>query len=179
MTDPGYGFVPLPPDVRRIAREEARWDRRVRGTLAGRIELELIAEQPIHVGSGSKEVRQRAVVLRGARVRGGAGIPGSSLKGVLRARYEAITRSCAPLVPRAGVYEIRSSTGIQRARLQPSALRAPALEISCARERVCPACALFGRMSLRSRITVTDLACAGDARHEVALMPEQIGRAHV
>ncbi|HEX7843723.1 MAG TPA: RAMP superfamily CRISPR-associated protein [Kofleriaceae bacterium] len=175
MTDPGYGFVGLPPDVRCIAREEARWDRRVRGTLAGRIDIELTAEQPIHVGSGSKEAQQRSVVSRGARVRGAPGIPGSSLKGVLRARYEAITRSCAPLAPRAGTYDIRSSTGIEGARLLPSALRVAALEANCTRERPCPACALFGRMSLRSRITLTDLACVGGAKLEIALMPERFG----
>ena len=80
MTEPGYGFVPLPPTVRRIARDEASWDRRVHGTLAGRIELELTAAQPIHVGSGSKQAQQRTVISSGARVRGGPGIPGSSLK---------------------------------------------------------------------------------------------------
>jgi hypothetical protein len=173
MTDPGYGFVPLPPDVRCVARDEARWDRHVRGTLAGHIDIELVAEQPIHVGSGSKEAQQRAVVLRGARIHGRPGIPGCSLEGALRDRYEAITRSCVAFAPRAGSYDIRSSTGIERGRILPSALRVAALEASCTRARACPACALFGCMSLRSRITVTDLAGGDDAKLAIALMPER------
>ena len=173
--DPGYDFVPLPPDVRRVAREGARWDRRVRGTLTGRIDLELTAGQPIHVGSGSKQAQQRTVVLRLARIRGGPGIPGSSFKGALRARYEAITRSCVPLAPRAGTYNIRSSTGIEKAHLRASALNTAALEASCTPEHACPACALFGRMSLRSRITVTDHACASDTTPARVRMPERFG----
>jgi CRISPR/Cas system CSM-associated protein Csm3 (group 7 of RAMP superfamily) len=175
VIDPGYGFVALPPDVRRVARDAATWGRRVRGTLAGRIDIELTTEQPIHVGSGNKQAQHHTVVLRHARVRGGPGIPGSSFKGVLRARYEAITRSCAPFVPKAGSQKIRSSTGVKRAYLHDSALDAAVLDASCTEQRACPACALFGRMSLRSRITVTDLACAGDASFEIARMPERFG----
>jgi hypothetical protein len=176
VTDAGYGFVPLPPSVRRIARDEASWHRRVPGTLAGRIELELTTAQPVHVGSGSKQAQQRAVISCGARVRGGPGIPGSSLKGVLRARYEAITHSCAPLVPRANRdHPIRSSTGIKKARLLASALSAAVVETTCAPDRACPACALFGCMSLRSRLTVTDLACAAGASFDVEFIPERFG----
>lgn len=170
MNDPGYDFVPLAPDARRIARAEAHWDRRAPGTLAGRIDLALTAEQPLHVGGGSKEARPPHVVLRGARVRGRPGIPGSSLKGVLRARYEAITRSCTSLVPHARA-RIHSRTGIRNARL---AVALPAvLRDGCTEKVACPACALFGRMSLRSRVTVTDLVCTGDTDFALAAMPER------
>jgi hypothetical protein len=172
VNDPGYDFVPLAPDVRRITRAEARWDRRVPGTLAGRIDVTLTAEQPLHVGSGSKEARPPHVVLRGARIQGRPGIPGSSLKGVLRARYEAITRSCTSLGPPTRA-PIRSSTGIKHARL---ALSLPAvLHDGCTENHACPACALFGRMSLRSRITVTDLVCTGDTDFALAAMPARFG----
>jgi hypothetical protein len=170
VNDPGYDFVPLAPDVRRIARTEAGWDRRAPGTLAGRIDITLTAEQSLHVGSGSKEARPPHVVLRGARVRGRPGIPGSSLKGVLRARYEAITRSCTSLVPPSRA-RINSRSGIRNARL---ALSLPAvLRDGCTEKVACPACALFGRMSLRSRITVTDLVCTGDTDFALAAMPER------
>lgn len=175
MSDPGYDFVPLVPDVRRVARAEACWDRHASGTLSGRIELTLIAEQPLHVGGGSKEARPPHVVLRGARIRGRPGIPGSSLKGVLRARYEAITRSCTNLFPASTLIKIRSSTTrIKKARLTPS-LRPAALGGGCTERCACPACALFGRMSLRSRITVTDLVCIGDTEFALAAMPERFG----
>jgi hypothetical protein len=175
VNDPGYDFVPLAPDVRRIARAEAHWDRRAPGTLAGRIDITLTAEQPLHVGGGSKEARPPHVVLRGARIRGRPGIPGSSLKGVLRARFEAITRSCTSLSPGFTPIKIRSSTtDIKKARLTPS-LRPAALGGGCTERCACPACALFGRMSLRSRITVTDLVCTGDTDFAIAAMPERFG----
>lgn len=174
MSDPGYDFVPLAPDVRRVQRKEARWDRRVAGTLAGYIEVTLTTEQQLHIGSGSKEARPPHVVLRAARICGRPGIPGSSLKGVLRARYEAITRSCTS--PPARTAEVRSSTTqIRRARLMPSALQAPVLQGDCEVTCLCPACALFGRMSLRSRITVTDLACTSETAFEPAVLPDRFG----
>lgn len=173
MIDPGYDFVPLSPDVRRIPREAATWARRVRGTLSGQIALELTAEQPVHIGSGSKQASQRMVVLRHARIRGGPGIPGSSFRGALRARFEAITRSCAPLAPASGRKRIRSSTGIEWASLLASARTAAVLGTSCTKECCCPACALFGRMSLRSRITVTDFACASHVSFEIVRIPER------
>jgi len=173
VSDPGYDFVPLAPEVRRIVRNAATWARRIRGTLSGRIDLELTAQQPVHVGSGSKQAAQRTVVLRHARIRGGPGIPGSSVRGALRARYEAITRSCAPLAPAMGSRKIRSSTGIRLAHFHASAQEFPVLGTGCTKECCCPACALFGRMSLRSRIIVTDFACVGDAGFEIAHIPDR------
>jgi hypothetical protein len=167
--------VPLAPEVRRVARDEASWARRVPGTLAGHIDLTLTTEQLLHIGSGSKQARSPLVILRGARIQGRPGIPGSSLKGVLRARYEAITRSCTSLSPGPGLTKIRSSTGIKKARLMPSALRATVLDDSCREHRACPACALFGRMSLRSRVTVTDLVCIGDTPFALATLPDRFG----
>ena len=178
MTDrepPGYGFVPLPPSVRRMARDAAQWHRRVPGTLAGAIDVTLTTAQPLHLGSGSKHAQDNIVVQRAARVRGKPGIPGASLKGALRARYEAITYSCALAAPRARQdrkIRSRSAPDIKRARLLPSALGA-ALDARCTEREACPACALFGRMSLRGRITVTDLVCTGEVALELARIPER------
>lgn len=174
MSDPGYGFVPLAPEVRRVVRDEARWDRRVPGTLAGHIDITLTAEQPLHIGSGSKQAAPPHVILRGARIHGRPGIPGSSLKGVLRARYEAITKSCTSLYP-APSARINSRTGIKRARLTSAALDTPVLDDGCTEFRPCPACALFGRMSLRSRVTVTDLGSSGDADFALVALPVRFG----
>jgi hypothetical protein len=170
----GYGFVELPRSVRRVGRDEARWDRRVPGTVTGCIDLTLIAEQPVHVGSGAKAAHQDKLVLRGACVRGGPGIPGSSLKGVLRARYEAITLSCAR-PPRTGIHKINSSTGIKKAVFRPAYPLPAACSDDCTEHQACPACALFGCMSLRGRITVTDLGCASGATLAIVAMPERFG----
>ena len=108
-----------------------------------------------------------------ARVRGGPGIPGSSLKGVLRSRYEAITRSCAGRRPPQRA-KVQSSTGIKTARLVDSARKHDVFE-SCHPNRLCPACALFGRMSLRGRLTVTDFVATGASRFETIAIPERFG----
>jgi CRISPR/Cas system CSM-associated protein Csm3 (group 7 of RAMP superfamily) len=176
MTDAGYDFVPLARDVHRCPRPETHWDRRAPDTLSGYIDITLTAEQPLHIGSGSKEHRAPHVILRGAAIRGGPGIPGSSLKGVLRARYEAITRSCTSLSPGSRRIKVRSSsTPIRWAQLTGDALRTAVFAERCTEHSMCPACALFGRMSLRSRITVTDLACTGDTAFQVATIPERFG----
>ena len=176
VTDPGYDFVPLAPDVRRVERAQACWDRHIAGTLAGYIDVTLTAEQPLHIGSGSKAARPPHVVQRAARICDRPGIPGSSLKGVLRARYEAITRSCTSLFPGDRPVKIRSSTSsIRRARLTSAVLEAAVLRSACDEKRTCPACALFGRMSLRSRITITDLAATSEAAFEPAFLPERFG----
>lgn len=166
----GYGFVPFAPDVHRARREQAVHDRRVADTVSGAIEVTLQALQSIHVGSGHKRVQRGAVVTCGARIDGHPGVYGASFKGVLRARFEAITRSCAILAPRRNALTgVRSSTGIQRARLHPdawlSAWRA------CDSNEMCAACALFGRMSQRGRLAVTDLACTSHDDFTIARMP--------
>jgi hypothetical protein len=44
---------------------------------------------------------------------------------------------------------------------------------TCTPRQTCPACALFGCMSLRSRITITDLACEPDAEFGIIKIPER------
>jgi CRISPR/Cas system CSM-associated protein Csm3 (group 7 of RAMP superfamily) len=173
---PGYGFVPLPPEARRVERKHAVLDRRVEGALWGRIELVLRTVQPVHVGSGHKYSRDGKVVQAGTLVNGRPGIPGASLKGVLRSRYEAITRSCVPLWSDRAKVKSRSREDIQRARLAEEVTGMSVLR-ACSRQSplLCPACALFGRMSLRSRVTVLDLACIDQDEYEVTSMAERFG----
>jgi CRISPR/Cas system CSM-associated protein Csm3 (group 7 of RAMP superfamily) len=165
--DPGYRFVPLPPAARRVKRAHATFDRRVEGALSGRIELVLRTGQPVHVGDGRKYVQAGKVVQAGVLVRGRPGIPGASLKGVLRSRYEAITRSCVPLWSDRANVKSQSREDIQRARLADEVTRMSVLARDCSKQSMCPACALFGRMSLRSRITVLDLICVDQDEYEV------------
>lgn len=171
----GYEFVPLPDRVHRARRPEAAHDRRVPGTLSAVLSLTFITEQPVHVGAGSKRLVDGEVVRQGVLIRGRPGVPGASMKGVLRARYEAITRSCVPFKPPKDLVRVRSSSGIQAARLNERLLdgdffRAKA---EAADGNLCPTCALFGRMSLRSRVTLTDFAITSQAAFEVAEVPEQ------
>ena len=171
----GYEFVPLPARVRRARRPEAVHDRRVPGTLSAVVSLTFVTEQQVHVGAGSKELVDDVVVRQGILIHGRPGVPGASMKGVLRARYEAITRSCVPLKPPRGSVRVRSSSGIQSARLDDRLLDGDVFRAKeeAADGDLCPACALFGRMSLRSRVTLTDFAIERKAPFEVAEIPEQ------
>lgn len=171
----GYEFVPLPREVARDERPEAAWHQRREGTLSGALRVTLRAEQPVHVGSGQKRLHEGKVVRAGARIQGRPGIPGSSLKGVLRSRYEAITKSCVQAPP-ARQHKVRSRTheGITRAELTAQAQGEAAFG-ACTDRLRCPACALFGRMSLRSRVTVHDLACMTDATFQIAPIDPPFG----
>ncbi|MCA9718276.1 MAG: hypothetical protein KC468_26625, partial [Myxococcales bacterium] len=61
----------------------------------GRLELVYKLDQPVHIGAGRKVVVNGGLVRATVRSRSTAVVPGSSWKGAVRARYEAITRSCA------------------------------------------------------------------------------------
>lgn len=176
MSD-GYRFVSLPPAVRQERRPQAVWHERHKDTFAGELRVTLRAAQAVHVGSGHKRMDDGKVLRAAVRVGGGPGIPGSSLKGVLRSRYEAITRSCVPLAPKPGGWTgIRSSTGVRKARLSRHADGAGYLDVRCSPpHRLCAACALFGCMSLRGRVAVHDFACARDVAFASEPIHEQFG----
>jgi RAMP superfamily len=172
----GYDFVPLPPDVARRKRSEAQWDRRAEGTLSGLLRVTFRAEQAVHVGSGHKRLHENKVLRAGVRIQGQPGIPGASLKGALRSRFEAITRSCLQHKPSSNKpATIRSRTGVRKAQLARSAVDRPFFQGMCREDSLCPACALFGRMSLRSRVTARDLSCAPGVTFQVAPIHEQFG----
>ncbi len=151
--DEGYRFVNLPANVYRIPRPHAQHGRKDRDLFSGRLEITFAAEQPVHIGSGFKALIDDKVVRCGVLVNGNPGVPGSSMKGTLRGRFEAITRSCAGQAPKDG--QIRSSTGINKAQFTEDVKSHPAFR-KCDAQRMCATCALFGRMSLRSRIMVLD-----------------------
>lgn len=167
IVERGYAFVPLPASVHRTVREEARHDRRLPGCWSGRIRVELTCEQPIHVGSGFRTLEEddsgRFKVHRETtRSRGRPVASGSSLKGVLRARYEAITHSC--LLFRVPKDVPAQAPELEACKTDPRVEEDPML---------CPACALFGMMSRRARLSVEDFAVVGEARVEVAKRQEQ------
>lgn len=168
---PGYAFVPLPDRVRRLQRDEARHDRIVPGTLSGALRCAWLTEQPVHVGSGFKARVGERVVREGIRVHGRPGIPGSSLKGVLRARYEAITYSCAQS-PGNHKHSLRSSSYENyRGRIDRCATDLDVFT-PCRRD-LCPACALFGTTSRRGRIVAGDLAAPATCGFTILRMPKQ------
>lgn len=173
MSDEGYEFVPLPASVRRAERPHARHDMQVRDAITAAVSVALVTEQPLHVGSGFKTLRDGRVVR--AMVRSGEApcVPGSTLKGVLRSRFEAITKSCALFRPNDRPESVRSSSFPgARARYTESVLRGDVFRVCGASGPSCAACALFGRMSLRGRVSVTDFVPAAAVETEVLEVAE-------
>lgn len=172
-----YDFVMLPKRVRKDPRPQARFDIRIPNTLTGSLTLTFVCEQPIHVGAGVKRMMGTHVVRAASRVGGALVVPGSSLKGSIRSRYEAITCSCL-MRPRQGD-KIRSSSGIQFAEFRRDVLDASNFDrcsirgYDPARTPLCSACALFGAPDLRGRVTFNDLRPVSPIESEVAAMPEQ------
>lgn len=159
----GYLFVPFPKEVHRSSRSHAVLSQRIVNTYSGTVDVTFVARQPVHVGSGFKSLcPDGTIVRRGMDIQGGPGVPGASLKGALRSRYEAITKSCALQAP-PNKGTIRSSTGFEHAYLTDKALDEAVFRSCKAKDgAMCAACALFGRMSQRSRMTVMDLAAEGN-----------------
>jgi CRISPR/Cas system CSM-associated protein Csm3 (group 7 of RAMP superfamily) len=170
MMSEGYDFVPFADRVNR--EDRPAWNQRRKNAFFGSLRLVFSAEQSVHVGSGRKRLDAGKVVRTGVRIQGLPGIPGSSMKGVLRSRYEAVTRSCVQQRPkREDKVRSQSHPLIERAVLLDQALDEAVLQGACRQGALCPACGLFGRMSLRSRITIRDLSCSGDVGFATAPIP--------
>lgn len=160
----GYDFVPLAPSVDRT-------DRGI-GCLSGILTFTLHTLQPLHVGHGSKRVVGETIVRETARASKQLIVPGSTFKGALRARFEAITRSCMVITPkRKGSVRSLSRPDVKSAELVVTHTLA-AFE-PCNRSKPCPACALFGCMSLRSRLVISDLALSRPVSPVLCDVPQQ------
>jgi len=179
-----YTFIPFPdtgPMVHRALRPAACHDRRQPGTWFGALHLRATCLQPVHVGSGFKAEQNGGIVRRSARTGARLGIPGSSFKGVIRSRFEAITRSCA-FEPPSERDKVLSQTyrDVEQGRLTDDVKKLPLFDGRCGeRELLCPACALFGfensNGTLRSRISFADLTTEDDVAPETRDMPSQFG----
>ncbi|MCB0219395.1 MAG: hypothetical protein KDH09_06850 [Chrysiogenetes bacterium] len=161
--DSGYEFVALPDEVRRVPRPHARHDIRPPGTGSFMLRVRYRVEQPVHIGAGHWFLQERRAVRAAVRSGDKLVIPGSSLKGMLRARYEAITKSCCPgeRAPKdaelKGAIPSRKRAGY-RVKFADAIHAHPVFAGSCmAGGPMCAACALFGCMSLRARVSCFDL----------------------
>ena len=124
--------------------------------LSGELALTITVKTPLHISSGSyaltedlgiqaKNIVRDAykVTVNGRRL---PAIPGSSLKGAVRAVVEAVTESCIG-VTRVNWRDLPK--GVSR---------------SCRPPKLCPACGLFGAMNRQSRLSFGDMVfTAGDA----------------
>lgn len=180
----GYEFVPLPEDavaVRRAERANATHDRRLDGTLSGSVELELVLEQPVHVGSGHKGLTEEGVVRAMTRSGSLPAVPGATIKGTLRSRFEAVTRSCAGPPPRDGnrATAPSQSLGTDRAWADLGKVRRHPVFTRCTNPQLCLACSLMGYQegqdSLRGRLSASDFVPTDGTEVLLERMPPQFG----
>lgn len=131
-------LVPGRPDLARPAGHDDYAEKRLTGGLEG----ELIALSPIHVASGNIELTGKRIPVMKAHFRCGDAptLPGSSLKGAFRSIVEAISEPVSCL-------RVTRSRG--------DALP-PGVRPCRDRERLCPACRLFGAMGYLGRVRFRD-----------------------
>lgn len=149
-----YTLVDFPADTRIERQMPIGHDAFRENLLSGWIELELEALTPVHVATGLLKLvegKRTPVVRELARVNGTPVIPGSSLKGCIRAIVEAISPSC-----------VRAT----RSRDLPRDLEA------CSnKERLCIACRIFGAMDFQGLIRFSDFRLVEGAV-EIAEVPQ-------
>jgi CRISPR/Cas system CSM-associated protein Csm3 (group 7 of RAMP superfamily) len=173
-----YDFVPLPPRVHRAERTHAQHDRLERRAV---LAITFRAEEPVHVGSGHLTLSDRELVRQGARVGAAPGIPASSMKGVLRSRLEAASKSCCRFgstkeVTLKGAISSRSYGGY-KVEYSAAAKRTPALVV-CRQRDLCLACALFGNAGLQGRVRLRDFSSASTSFERVRIAVRYSPRPH-
>lgn len=138
-----FGFVPLPPHVSR--QKPAGHDRLVTALWSGSITGELVAQTPIHVGSGGIELTDDSgipLVKAHFRTARKVAIPGSSLKGAIRSIVEAITYSCVRVQSRRAREALPDDFKPCEAKNRDA--------------RLCLACRLFGAMGYQGQVSFAD-----------------------
>ncbi len=146
-----YDFVPFASRMDR-ARPPGHEGFHLDGHLSGRLEYELMARSHVHVSSGNYALSEDLGLEPGEVIRScyrvtvdgrsTPAVPGSSLKGAIRAIAEAVSPSCVRV------------TRVNWRQLPR------ALSRSCPDRRqpdeYCPACAIFGAMSRLGRVSFGD-----------------------
>lgn len=134
-------------------------------SLSGKITLRLTVTTTTFVASGltvlgsdlSSQTKNIPLVKTSIEQERHLVIPGSSLKGVIRATYEAITRSCLCKVStsyRQGdkTVKINSPKGYQECKVTKEGIRKREV-------KVCPACQISGAIGWQGLVHLTDARC--------------------
>lgn len=172
----GYGFVPVAEKVHRVPRPHAVFHLCPKDTVSVVFSVTYKAVQPICIGTGCWTIHGQTAVRMAARSGNRPVIPGSSMKGVLRARYEAITKSCCngEKAPRNQTLSrtLPSRTYPDHRVTFGDAVSNHEVFSRCRpQSRMCAGCALFGVMSLRGRVAVHDLLAAENVGFEARKIP--------
>lgn len=158
--DKPYGLVPLPS--KSIDRQRPAGQDQFRPKLmSGKLYLTLTAETASFVASGVVAMGQDVQIKRVDLVKTAVHqknqliIPGSSLKGVVRSAYEALTRSCLCKTKAKGKEIPR---GYSECKIKSDSVE------------VCPACRVFGAMGWQGLVSFPD-AMGQKVSSSVGFMP--------
>ncbi|GAW32182.1 RAMP superfamily CRISPR-associated protein [Carboxydocella sp. JDF658] len=154
LKDKPYAFVPLTGRVDRTA--AISHDKLQSGLYTGFLEVTIKTLLPLHIGSGKFVFHNQRWHKQFVRFNGLPVIPGSSLKGAVRAIAEAVSYSCL----------------LQHPKKPENAVPEQLLKCNH-REKLCPACRLFGfaggkSQQLKSHLRFFDLQLV-QPRPEIAL----------
>ncbi|MFE4108372.1 RAMP superfamily CRISPR-associated protein [Almyronema epifaneia] len=157
--DKPYGLVPLP--AKGVDRQFPAGQNRFRKDLvSGKLYLTLTAQTSTFVASGivamGRDVNFKVDLIKTAvHHKNTLIIPGSSLKGVIRSTYEALTRSCL------------CKTKARREELPPGYGEC---KIKKDQVEVCPACRVFGAMGWQGLVSFADVV-GQKASTSIGFMP--------
>lgn len=152
-------------------RTEAPRDRRSFVELCGRLEFEFeVRSAYLYVGSGQLLVRPGPLqepYWAFARRAGELVIPGTGLKGAVRAVVEAISNSCVPHAAKNERHRLERTPHERCAARQdgrPDAGNRKRRELP---PRLCPACRIFGTTGYRGRVHFSDARPIGPVQREI------------
>lgn len=149
-----YGFVPLVENCeQKPAFSQQSFEK---GTYSGKLMIELTVRSLLHIGSGYNLCNENGKIENlTMRRQGRVVIPGSSIKGAVRAIAEAVSYSCAVKLPDARLHELKAAL--------PKVNRNSCDNLS----RMCPACSMFGMVSkndnYKGKISFGEFVCIGEA----------------
>ncbi|MDN5294008.1 MAG: hypothetical protein PWQ31_1313 [Eubacteriales bacterium] len=156
-----YAFVP--PVERRGGKQAPTHERYQDNHYSGKIVVEFTALTPVAVSAGSYKFVDGKYVQDAISHAGKPVLPGSSVKGVVRAVAEAVSASCFSV-----------TMGINKHLLEKALPKQNSQKCSDYRA-ACPACSLFGlagKESLKSRVEFGEFTTVGDVKLELRQLPQ-------
>ena len=155
-----FEFVPFPTKSSRQATKGH--DIYHAQDFSGKFSYRLVALTPIHIASGTYALSPEEVALgyEGIvrdcyRVGDRPAIPGSSLKGMVRAIVEAVSASCV-MVTKVETDQLPGGEKLTR---------------GCQPDRACPACSMFGRLNRLGKVSFSDALLEPGQRTEPYHLP--------
>ncbi|MDT9176087.1 MAG: RAMP superfamily CRISPR-associated protein [Limnospira sp. PMC 1291.21] len=173
-----YEFVEFPPNAPTLT-SPAGHHKYLKNRIHGILHLQLTVETALHISTGTvmmgRDLGQSKIPLIKTMQTGNEKltIPGSSLKGVVRSIYEALTVSCVCKIKTQGYQKtkqdgkLRYSLNIPRGYKE---CKPKKNEIQKRSVKLCPACRIFGALGFQGLLEFAD-AKASNIQSQTGCMP--------